>query len=156
MTEIKSRLEVRQKQLLKLKAVKERALKKAPDGTLHIHKKKSKIDYYHREGEKKVTGRYIRKENLNLARQLAQKDYDSKILNSINKELNAIQKYISNYPAKNIEEIYSSLSLERQNLTIPIIETDEDYIRRWQELPVKSLAVGRGDQPTVASFLVSL
>ena len=144
----RTRLEVRQKLLLGLKETKEKAINKAPDGTLHIHRKKKKVEYYHRDGEKKATGRYIRKNNMELAKQLAQKDYDIKILKSINKELNAIQQYISNYPTNNIEEIYSSLSKERQKLIIPIIEADEDYVKRWQEVKYQGKAFAE-DAPEI-------
>lgn len=55
-------------------------------------------EIYHREDPKDCNGVYIREKEIALAQKLAQKDYDKKVLSSIEKELNAINKYFSCYP----------------------------------------------------------
>ena len=69
---------------------------------------------------------------MSFAKQLAQKDYDQKLLRSVEKELNAIDKYFANYPKQNAEQVYENLQKERQRLVTPIEETDEQFIERWK------------------------
>ena len=68
-----------------------------------------------------------------LAHKLAQKEYDQKVLKAVDKELIALQKYLSAYPEFPAEQIYENLHKERQKLIIPIKETDEQYILKWEE-----------------------
>ena len=54
-------------------------LKDAPTGTLRMSKSHNKLQYYRCTKEKK-SGIYINKDNIDVARKLAQKAYDEKIL----------------------------------------------------------------------------
>lgn len=132
MEKIKNLLETRKNHLLQLKKEKERALKNVPEGCLRICAGKNKPQYYLRTSPKDFNGEYIPEKNVKLARKLAQKDYDQKILNSIEKELEAIKKYQVSYPAVSVEEIYEKLHKERQKLINPIIETDEEFVANWE------------------------
>lgn len=132
MEQIKNLLEARENYLLQLKKEKEKSLKFAPEGSLRINRRGTRMQYYQRNDPKDFTGMYIRRENLELAHKLAQKDYDKKILAASEKELEAIQKYYLNYPDRNVEQIYESLHEERQKLITPILETDEEFVRKWQ------------------------
>ena len=134
MEEIKTILEEREKYLHLLKKEKERALKSVPEGSLRISRNRNKIQYYRRIDPKDCNGRYIREDEMKIAYELAQKDYDQKVLKSIEKELKAIQKYKEAAPDKEAEQIYESLHLARQKLIIPIKESDEEYIARWEKV----------------------
>ena len=63
---------------------------------------------------------------------LAQKDYDKKVLQAIEKELSAIQKFSASYPEVNAEQIYEKLRKERQKLVEPIRDSEEEYVRKWE------------------------
>lgn len=132
MEEVKNLLEAREKQLLQLKKEKEKALKSAPEGSLRICRHGNKTQYYHREDPKDCNGVYIREKEITLAQKLAQKDYDKKVLTSIEKELNAINKYLSCYPDVGAEQVYEKLHKERQKLIMPIEESDEEYVSNWE------------------------
>lgn len=134
MKTIKKRLEERKNYLLKLKREKEKALATAPQGYLRICKPGNKPQYYLRTDPKDYNGVYIRRKDVRIAKKLAQKDYDSKILCNIEKELNAINKYMLNCPDIGAEEIYDHLHEERKKLIQPIIQSEEDYIRGWENL----------------------
>ena len=134
MNEIRTMLDAREKFLLKLKSEKEKRLKKVPEGSLRINQKGNKTEYYHRTEPKNWSGKYIRKENMSLAKQLAQKDYDEKVLRASEKELQAIQKFNQIYPLQNAEQIYENLHPARQKLVTPIIETDEQFIKKWESV----------------------
>lgn len=134
MEQIKNLLKARENYLLHLKEEKEKALQNAPEGSLRICCRGNKAQYYQRNDPKDFNGIYIREKDVDLARKLAQKDYDQKVLCSIEKELNAINKYISCCPATNIEHLYESLHRERRKLIDPIIETEEQYISNWENV----------------------
>lgn len=140
MEQIKELLEKREKQLLQLKKEKEKSLSKAPEGSLRVCCRGKKTQFYRRNDPKDFNGVYIREKDRELAQKLAQKDYDKKICYAAEQELSAIKKYFSNYPAKNIEEIYESLHRERQQLISPIIESDEEYVRKWESVEYQGKA----------------
>lgn len=133
MEQIKNLLEARGNQLQQLKKEKEKSLANAPEGSLRLCKHGNKTQYYHRNNPKDFNGVYIKEKDVGLARKLAQKDYDKKVLCSAEKELNAINKYLSSCPDKSVEQIYESLHEARQKIITPIMEPDEEYIRKWEE-----------------------
>lgn len=137
MEHINNLLEARINYLFQLKEEKEKALKSVPDGFLRICRRGKKTQYYHRTDPKDFNGVYIREKNAELARKLAQKDYDQKVLCSIDKELIAIEKYISYGPTMYVEQIYESLHKERQKLIQPIVESKEQYIHNWENVKYK-------------------
>lgn len=146
MEQIKKLLKERENQLQQLKKEKEKALIKAPEGSLRLCKHGNKTQYYCRNNPKDFNGVYIKEKNIDLARKLAQKDYDKKVLGSVEQELRAINKYFSGYPKECAEQIYEDLHVERQKIIVPIKETDEAYIRRWQEEKYQGKEF-RGDTP---------
>ena len=148
MNEIQTMLDAREKYLLRLKKEKEKSLKKVPEGSLRIHQKKNKTEYYHRTDPKNFSGKYIRKDNIILAKQLAQKDYDEKVLYATEKELDAIHKFIRFYPEKNAEQIYDNLHQERQKLIQPIIESEERFVKMWESISY----VGKGFPPDYPEY----
>lgn len=132
MSQINDLLEARVKQLLQLKKKKEKALSNCPEGFLRISHHGNRTQYYRRNDPKDFNGVYIPQKNIHIARKLAQKDYDQKVIQAVEKELKAIEKYRSNYSSKKVEEIYEGLHKERQKLIVPVMETDEEYIRKWE------------------------
>lgn len=75
-----------------------------------------------------------------MVQKLAQKDYDEKILSSINKELYALDKYMMLEPEISAEEIYENLQEERRKLIIPIVESREEFIFNWEKMEYVSKA----------------
>jgi hypothetical protein len=72
----------------------------------------------------------IEKERIHL---LAQRDYEERVhkeLVSLSKRLN---KFITGYDPKAIENIYERMCDTRKNLVIPIVMTDKKYIEKWME-----------------------
>lgn len=134
MEEIKTMMEEREKYLRLLKEEKEKLLKCAPEGYLRVCQSRNKTQYYKRTNPKDFSGTYINDMNMKIAYELAQKDYDKKVLKSIEKELKAIQKYKEAYPDKLAEQIYEDLHPARQKLITPIKESDEEFIERWKSV----------------------
>lgn len=134
MEQIKELLEARRNYLLQLEKEKEEALKNAPEGFLRINNSKNKVQYYHRTNPKDFSGEYICEKDINLAKGLAQKAYDKKVMDSAKKELKAINEYFSKCPEVQAEQIYEKLHEERRNLIAPITETEEQYIANWESI----------------------
>lgn len=134
MEQVKELLKTREKYLLQMKKDKEKALEATPEGTLRICNSRNRTQYYQRTDPKDLNGSYIREQDINIARDLAQKDYNRKVLQAIEKEINAIKKYLSNYPEVNAELIYEKLHKERQKLVTPIWEPEEQYVNKWESI----------------------
>lgn len=118
---------------------KNKSLQRAPEGSLQISRNgirkktgKNRIQYYHYTGEGEEAKRFIRDQERDLAEKLAQKDYDRKVAAAAAKEKAAIERCLKQLPAVAPECIYDVLSDARKELVVPILETDEMYVHRWQ------------------------
>ena len=127
-------LKKRQEQLLKLKREKEKALMNAPEGMLRVCRHGNRVQYYLRNDPKDFSGVYIRGKDISLAQKLAQKDYDKKILNTVEKELNAIDKYFMGYPEINAEQVYGILHQDRKKLVNPIQLPEDEFVEKWRSV----------------------
>lgn len=138
MEEIKRLLQCRKEFLEEIREKKKISLADAPKGTMRLNTSNGRTQYFHRRDPDMRGGLYIPQKNILFAQSLAQKDYDQKVLQSIEQEIKAIEKYLSSLPKLGAEEIFETLHQERQKLVTPIRETDEQYIKRWVETPFQS------------------
>lgn len=148
MEQVKSMLEAREKYLIQIKEEKQKALLNAPEATLRVCSSGDRVQYYQRTDPKDFNGKYIKEKDIYIAQELAQKDYDKKVLRAIDKELDAIRKYFSNYPKVNAEQIYETLHKARQTLILPILEPDKQYIHKWQSVEYQ----GKGFQADTPEY----
>lgn len=125
-----------------VKDEKERALSVAPEGTLRICCSGKKPQYYRRVDKKDTTGIYIPRKDICIAKRLGQKDYDKKILSVIQKELKAIEAYMTNCPDVCVEDVYQNLHIERQKLIAPIEKTEEQYVKDWENIVYTGKGIG--------------
>ena len=83
MKTLETTLKIEVNELKEIITAAESRLENAPKGHLRIKKKKYKVEYYYKDKEKDNTsgnGRYMKKSEYNLARQIVQKDYDTSVL----------------------------------------------------------------------------
>lgn len=132
MEEIFKMLEMRQNQLLKVKKEKEKALMNAPEGNLRVCCHGNRVQYYLRNDPKDFSGVYIKNKDLSVAQKLAQKDYDRKVLGTVERELNVIHKFLAEYPQLCAERVFESLHRERKKLIKPIQEPEDELVKKWQ------------------------
>lgn len=137
MEQVKELLKARKNYLLQVKKEKEKSLRTVPEGTLRVCSHGKRTQYYYRNDPKDFNGVYIRSKDIELAKKLAQKDYDQKVLRASEKELDAIDKYFLNYPDVNIEDVYENLHKERQKLIKPIRKSDLQYLQEWESVEYK-------------------
>lgn len=104
-----------------------------PKGRLRITHKRGKPMYYHEW--KNGKSKYIRKGDIELARQLAQKIYEEKVLNAVKQEMMAIEKYMKLTPGTSAESVYEEMNQDRRKLIRPIRPTREDRVNQWLSEP---------------------
>lgn len=134
MEKIKELLSERKRYLEQIIKEKTAALAGAPPGHLRVCHHKNRNQYFLRENPKDFSGRYISKKDMHIAGQLAQKEYDEKIMKSADKELRAIEKYLAAVPDVFPEQIYENLHQARKPIINPIRKPDEEYIKEWERV----------------------
>ena len=132
-------LDARLKELKALLAQKQKDLKKAPEGTLRVSESNKVVQYYHRTKNSGANGRYIPVKNLKLAKALAQKDYDKKIIAALKQELRVLQAAAKAYEgfakkSQLVEAIYEKCRKNRQALIKPVRLPDEQFAELWQSV----------------------
>lgn len=128
---LKELLVEEEKRLENITKIIKKRLKDAPTGTLRMSKSHNTLQYY-RCTEKKKSGIYINRNNIEMAQQLAQKAYDEKILKLVEKRLSQIQKITKDYDENEIEKIYLKERSERKALINPIEPTWEQKVKEWK------------------------
>ena len=127
-------LKNKEKQLIMLQEQIKSSLQKAPEGKLRITHKKGKSLYYHKSivnNKASYYGRYIRKEDVLLAQQLAQKEYEEILLKNIQNELKNVQNYLNKINEKGLTEAYELLSEDRKRLVIPKVLSVKQKEQQW-------------------------
>lgn len=137
-TEISKELEERlfelKQALLKVK----KRLENAPSGHLKLSRKKTHTEFYHITQRGASRGTYIAKKNRSLAAQLAQKEYDRRLLTEIPKEIRALENFLKQTDnLSHLPKIYDSLCPERCGLTIPLTLTKEQFAAQWKAVTWK-------------------
>lgn len=132
MTKWKEMLHKEQKYLQELLNQLEKQEKRNLAGRLRISSDRGYPRYYHCKGDDK-RGVYISKKNLELARQLAQKEYDEKLQKYIAKRLKQVGKILKSDTEEEIDEVYETLHGARKQLVTPIQPTWEQQLEQWKK-----------------------
>ncbi len=122
--------------ILKLKL---KDLKKAPEGTLHVSESNGVVQYYHKTSSSGKHGNYIASNNAKLAQQLAQADYDRKLVASLRHESEVLQRALARYNKFErkhglAEKLFNKLSKNKQKLIKPIHLSDEEFSASWSSV----------------------
>lgn len=91
--------------------------------------------YYRIVDEKTGKRKYVRKDNINEARMIAQRDYECDYLKMAKREISEIKKMISRNYFEKTKDCYSKLYEGRKKLVQPFEMSDEDYIKQWVAIP---------------------
>lgn len=117
------------------------ALEQAPEGSLILSKSNGSTQYYHKTRTEQKKGTYIEKKNSKLIIDLAQKDYNRRLLKEINRQISLLNQIIKLLPSSDLTDVYSAFPESRKNLVTPNFITDEDFARRWQEVKYEGKSV---------------
>lgn len=106
----------------------------SPEGSLKIQKRLGKTYYYHQIKENgKYVKHYIGKDDIKLARELANKSYYIKVKPLLEKELKMYEALEKIYDREAVNSIYTSLSEERKCLVKPVRACPDEILKKWNE-----------------------
>lgn len=112
-----------------------RELPAMPPGNLRIQKKGIYTQYFHVTGKEDSHGNFIKADNKELVTKLAQKSYYEKLLREAKKEHKAITAYLRGTAGNSPEDVFSGMNEYRKKLIEPLLISDEEYVKRWEESP---------------------
>lgn len=110
----------------------EKSLQGSPSGILRISRSGNTMQYYRREDEQDRNGKYIKKKDMGIVYELAQKEYDEDVLSAARRQKKKISGFLKQYAPYRIKNIYTALTPERQLLTTPYIIPDSQYVKKWK------------------------
>lgn len=117
-----------------------------PEGRLRISHSRKKTLYYHCTNDNpNMNGVYIPKKQEELARALAQKAYDEKVLKLAKRRTAQLEKMLLDYQDFEIEEVYEEQREERKILITPVEEDWASMFERWNKLPDQALGFNEND-----------
>ena len=97
-----------------------------------LEKSNGVVQYYHYKAGKRV---YLPKKEMELAKRLAQKTYDEKVLRCATKRLAQIKRILKDYEDNEIESIYLKEHVERRALIQPVELTYDQKVENWMNEP---------------------
>ena len=103
----------------------------APEGVLNVSPHRGGFQYFQVTSKTGRKGRFIRDEEKSLASELAQRDYDKKILVELQKQRSILEKCLAQYDASLVDNVYAQLHPARQVLVKPLVSSDEDFVKQW-------------------------
>ncbi|MBO5336225.1 MAG: hypothetical protein J6A94_03740 [Lachnospiraceae bacterium] len=110
-------------------------LKSAPKGHLRIAKKRTGVEYYYKGGDVKLkNGRYLKKSEEELARRIAQRDYDMRVVKQAEERRKAITIFLKKYKETSLKHVFEHTNQFRRNLVCAPEISDEEYIKKWQAI----------------------
>lgn len=122
-------------ELQNLLFTKKKSYEKAPQGRIRISQNGGHPEYYLVTERGSLRGKYLPHSQKTLTRQLAQKDYDARLIKLLQKEISALQNYMKQTSnGRAIPELYDSLCPARRSLITPAILTNEQYAAHWQDV----------------------
>lgn len=106
-----------------------------PQGNLRIQKRRNTPQYFLVTDRDDNHGTYIRDDNKELVKQLAQRTYYEKLLREAKREKKAITDYLKGMEGKKPEDVYSTMNDYRKKLVTPLLISDADYAKCWESMP---------------------
>ena len=135
-SEFRNQLIQEKNELIKKIMYLESKLADAPQGRLRILKAKGKYCQYYVYSKDSETnepkGEYIKREHIDLAKKLAQRDYHEIVLKEMKKKLMAVSQTINVYGDGSEQiSVYDRLNENKKNLVIPLETSDETFVDKW-------------------------
>lgn len=130
-----------QEELVQLNQVVEMAkqrLTNVPEGHLRVREWNGKTEYYYRNSmaedtkESRNNGRYLRKKENVLAKSIAQRDYDTMVMNKAEERIQAIEKFLRTYEKTSLKQLYQDTIPGRRKLIEAEIISDAEFAKQWQ------------------------
>ena len=81
----------------------------------------------------KVKREFIRKDDIVIAKQLAQKDFDLQLLKQLRGKIAALETVLQNYSEYDERKLFADLSDDRRGLVETKYKDDDSYIAEWED-----------------------
>ena len=130
MIDILEKIDNRKAFLAQIIQEKQQKIAKSRKGILNIGKVGDRTHFYYKESPS-AKRRYVKKKEEALVRELCQKDYDQKLVEFAQKEIEFLTNLKDCYPKECVEGIYEMLHPSRKIYVQPIIIPDDEYIKAW-------------------------
>lgn len=130
MNEIFDQINIRLKQIEPIIAKLREEVAKAPSGKLRIDWNNGHPRYYKRDKSQKK-GKLIHKNERELIKKLAQRQYDEKILVQLTRERQVLMHFSTKIPRRPLPNFYETLHPARKSLITPHFISDESYAHEW-------------------------
>lgn len=124
-------------------------IKKYPAGTLRISQSNGAVQYYHVKTV--APGDYIPKNDLELAKSLAQKKYDEKVLKWISKQVNLLKTFERRYGKLDLIPLFNTASDDRKVLIEPHAVSDAYFVGQWNAVEYGGLDFKEDDSELYTS-----
>ncbi|WP_051204446.1 hypothetical protein [Butyrivibrio sp. VCD2006] len=119
-------------------------LKDLPDQRIITCKRGNGSDQYYWIDKASKKRRYAKVSEIATLKKIAQRDYDQKV----NAKLKQIKKNLESLSMQDdiseIEMIFKNMAEGRKKLVVPIIETDEQFVKRWKEVEYEPMGFKDG------------
>ena len=75
----------------------------------------------------------MKKKDLDVVKNMAQQEYYQDLKTAVNKQINTLEQFLSNYQEKAINEVFNNRSHAKQILIEPLIQPDAEFIQQWYQ-----------------------
>lgn len=113
----------------------EKFIADASEGILKYQRKNGRLYYYRQEKEPKTqqwSTTYIKKNQMNLAIELAEKGYLITVATVLKSQIALLQDFVQKYNEEAVEEIYRNLPDERKALVEPVAIGVKEKLEAWK------------------------
>ncbi|MBR6473026.1 MAG: hypothetical protein IKS99_04785 [Firmicutes bacterium] len=129
----------RAKDLEELIRIKKRSIINAPEGHVRISKVGSGTQIYFLGEGTDYKRKYLCANDRDIAIQLAQKEYDMKVLKLAESELRTLNILIHKYENGICDDVYSRINESRRKFVKPIVLPDDEFVEEWLGEPYEGL-----------------
>ena len=112
----------------------ESILATAPEGKLRDVKHRDGYQYYLRKTPGDSSGKYIPKSDMEMVKELAQKEYLQDFNKAARAELHAINKYMAISGENTLKDIYENMREGRKIHVSPFIIPDKEFVEMWEKV----------------------
>ncbi|MCR5499216.1 MAG: hypothetical protein K6F31_02335 [Acetatifactor sp.] len=123
------------KEIDSLLLVAEKNVKKTsllPQGHMYVKASHGYPQYYFQDADSSER-RYLHSSEHKLIKQLAQAEYDKRMLALLRKLRSSLRHFLSTYDILSVKNLYEKLCPGRKTLVTPILPSDDMFIEQWME-----------------------
>ena len=97
-----------------------------------VFKRKNHFVYYlvDNNGKKK----YVKKQDYDKLKSIFQTGYEQNLYKKLVESRKIIKRFLDKYEENSIRNVYEELSEGRKRFINPVVESDEDFVRKWYQM----------------------